>query len=618
MQVKTLCSMVDQDEDFAVFRVYTPAFISLSYSEKYFAYHLYRACVISRDVAFDQVAPHGLEIRRRLDGIAGSMDAPRSFTTYASRFWAYNGNYNPVSGRKYVPEPEAAGFLDHAFNHFTLPVDSILKPFILDPLHYPLLYEKNANTPERNTESDSVNLYSRQAAAADLAGFHKRHLSDSLFIKTGNRLKQEVYRSGTGDIPPGRLPETIEMIISELEMAAGFAPSSVRPALVELIRFFQTGGIEHWQRYMELAAGPGESPVDFSMGFIDKNYDTLKTRGIFGAAIWISDRETQGKITELQTQNAFINSLLPRSVSVSLRIELRKNLAANQVLCGTGAVAPFIGTAPGFSYASALSIDLKPEVVITNSPYSVVTETDIRVIREFLEGSDFAKVISAWTDGKPVLEILRKLIKIDSYADNTNIGISQSVEFLEEILRTSIALQYMLDASQGSSAVLPRGFSAAAFLDGYVSACLREFFHCSTNQELATPRITPGVFLLKRLTAAQVIEFVDFGSKVKFRISSVENVKSALRAMVESIASAIRESDDQVAEALINEAELHEFPYQDKLTAQIRELHLPSMYAAIFPEPVLVHNKMGAVINLALRYPDSLTDQMIRFAACRN
>ena len=207
--------------DIPVYQLFCNEFTDLSLQGKLYAYHLTQACIIGRDIAYDGNMPKGLEIRCLLDHLSGAdLDSVFSgkLNDYAERFWMFQGNYDFLTGRKFVP----------------------------------------TFTPEE---------WDIQILEGGWSSDFGPYLLDVNFQSKPKRTSQEVYRAGTPDIPPGRMAETLQDMIGELEEAISYAPDTAREALIELIRYLRTGEPDAWDYHQRLWVEDTVSSVDYAIGF---------------------------------------------------------------------------------------------------------------------------------------------------------------------------------------------------------------------------------------------------------------------------------------------------------------------------------------------------------------
>ncbi len=63
--------LLDRVDDAAVVQVYADGFSALPLKEKTLLWHLYQAAIAGRDIYYDQISAHGLEMREVIEAIVG-------------------------------------------------------------------------------------------------------------------------------------------------------------------------------------------------------------------------------------------------------------------------------------------------------------------------------------------------------------------------------------------------------------------------------------------------------------------------------------------------------------------------------------------------------------------
>lgn len=311
-----------QQDDLIFYQLHCDNFQQLPLQSKRYAYHLYRACLAGREIAYDQIAPGGIELLRLVDKLARNRDRLDScfvnqFLPYALKFWVFGGNYNRWTYQKLIPEfsfselqtnivrlanidPNLTGSIDEEY----------LKPYLFDAGFRNRLVEKAGSNSVDAVFASAVNLYDRQLSLPDVEGHQSRYKLNGRLACADGQIVEEVYRAGAPDVPPGRMAGNIERMIGELEKAVSYAPSSAASALIELVKYFRTGDHSFYEKHLELWTNLNDSPVDFVFGFLDTDLDPLKERGIFTGMVMIEDRAVEGTIQSIDDPDIKTSQIL--------------------------------------------------------------------------------------------------------------------------------------------------------------------------------------------------------------------------------------------------------------------------------------------------------------------
>ena len=101
--------LIEQVGPVALVQFYVDGFDRLTPEQRLLAYYLAEAGIAGDPIYYDQIAPYGLELKQLLEGIwthpkgidAGVMEKMHRYTKFV---WAYHGNYDLDSSRKFLPE----------------------------------------------------------------------------------------------------------------------------------------------------------------------------------------------------------------------------------------------------------------------------------------------------------------------------------------------------------------------------------------------------------------------------------------------------------------------------------------------------------------------------------
>ncbi len=170
--------LLERVDDAAVVQAYADGFAALPLREKTLVWHLYNAAIAGRDIYYDQLSAHGLEMREILEGILTHADKIRPETLgeirrYTKLFWISSGPYNDLTARKFVlnltSEALAEAVTAAASAGAILPlkpgetVEQLLArlgPMFLDPAVEPMSTAKTPPAGQDILTASSNNLYS--------------------------------------------------------------------------------------------------------------------------------------------------------------------------------------------------------------------------------------------------------------------------------------------------------------------------------------------------------------------------------------------------------------------------------------------------------------------------
>jgi hypothetical protein len=194
----------------AFHQIFCDDFDTLAIDLKQYTYHLWRAGIYMRDIAFADITMHGLEIRQIIDDLmTARRDSCSIFDEqlkwYAIRYWVSYGNHDLVTHRKFVPEFSADDLMLElekiGYRSNKLTAARELLSFIFDPDFQPA-----------TTDSLWTGMLAGKINALD----YFNHLE--------------------------RLKPQMELVLSELETALTYAPKKSKGELTSLIEFLRYYG----------------------------------------------------------------------------------------------------------------------------------------------------------------------------------------------------------------------------------------------------------------------------------------------------------------------------------------------------------------------------------------
>ena len=293
--------VVDRFGEIKILRYEVPGFESLPTETKKLLYYLSQAALCGRDILFDQNFRHNLSIRRTLETIFLDYRGDRNteefarFTEYLKKVWFANGIHHHYSTDKFVP-----GFSGAYFDTLTAHTPALkgkeellrlLKPILFDPA---LFAKRVCSDPRADLVECSSNNYYRDVTQEEAGAFYaakQAETGEGATVGLNSRLEK---REGTIReavwYSHGTYAASIRQIVYWLERAAATTENLRQKKIIELlIRFYETGSLEVFDRYsIEWVQETGCS-VDFVNGFIEVYGDPLGFKGAWESIVNIKD-----------------------------------------------------------------------------------------------------------------------------------------------------------------------------------------------------------------------------------------------------------------------------------------------------------------------------------------
>jgi dipeptidyl-peptidase III len=310
----------------AITQLYAPGAAELSAAEKHVAWHLTLAAHAGEEIAYDQLGWRLVSLKQLLEGVylfgldgaaakAGGFD--QKLTDYLLRFYGHTGNHDQVTGQKFLPAFDAKQLKAAALRALQAgaPFDvrdeagldawlKELQPTLFDPKFEPQLTSKTPPAGQDLLTASSSTSYGRDVRLADLKGFEEKYPLNSRVVKSGGKLQEHVFRSGTpdGKVAPGLYAQELARVSAHLHEAARRAPPAQAEALRKLVRYFQTGAPADWDAY-NIAWLKADPTVDANLGFIETYVDPRGQKGQWEALVNYRD-VAENQVMELIAQRA--------------------------------------------------------------------------------------------------------------------------------------------------------------------------------------------------------------------------------------------------------------------------------------------------------------------------
>ncbi len=298
-----------------VVQMYADGFEHLPLRQKILAYHLCQAAIAGRDIMYDQNHRHALEIRRLVEEIVTHAEGIETsvldkIVRYAKLVWINNGHYYARSFAKFVPDftPEElhGAALIAVRNGATLPcaegesVDALLARLhasIFDPQYEPFKTNKTPRPGQDILTASANNLY-EGVTLSEVEGFSERYPLNSRLVKRDGQLVEEVYRTGTDSIPPGRYAAQLAAVVEHLERAAAVADGAQQRASRHLISYYRTGDVREFHNFYLIWVR--DNPlVDTINGFVETYLDARSVKRAWEGLVFFVDQQTTAKMRAL-------------------------------------------------------------------------------------------------------------------------------------------------------------------------------------------------------------------------------------------------------------------------------------------------------------------------------
>ena len=631
--------LLDRVDDAAVVQVYADGFSALPLKEKTLLWHLYQAAIAGRDIYYDQISAHGLEMRAVIEGIVGHPEMVNAQTLgevqrYAKLFWINSGPYNNLTAKKFVLTCSPQAFADAArlaaaegARFPTAPGESLdqllarLQPMFFDPSVAPSITTKTPPPGQDILTASANNLYSG-VTMSDLKGFSEHYALNSRLVKRpGGGLVEEVYRVG------GRYDAPLGDVVTHLEEARSFATAPMAKALDALIKWYRTGEPVDRRAYDVAWVEDKASPDDTINGFTEVYLDPRSEKGAWEAAVFHVNQEKTEAIHTLAANAQWFEDHMPWDAKY--RKSGVKGITANAVdiIVETGNAGPV--TPIGINLPNDEQVRQEfgsKSVSLWNVNDAYTKSTDPRLRSEFAWTPDEAARSEKWgglsgdltTDMHEVIGHASGKLS-DRVQGKPQTFLKEYFSALEEGRADLVGLYFLADPKLAELGVVPAADQpdiARAEYEAYTRNALVQLRRVKQGESLEEDHMRNRQMIVRWLMAnTKAIETRQRDGKTFYVVVDPAAFREGAGRLLAEVQRIKSEGDFGAAKALFDTYGIHFDPaLRDEVVRRVDALGLPSYTGFVMPRLEAVTGPDGTVTDVKISYPQDLQTQMLEYS----
>lgn len=613
-------------DDFAVLRVDTSSFASLSKPQRLFAFRLYNAAWDGDPILYLQNHPQALRIRTLLQTLLDYGQSLNDYTTrglvdYLAYIFINHGNYGQRTGKKIIPNFLTSIMLREAMNNAVrhgarldfIPGSDVkakfnfLFPYIFDPRTQPRLVVSEAG---KDVVKDSaIGIYDPGLTTKDINALPKKdaHCGICRFINENGVARAE--RFGVN----GAYSKYAKLMQQDLEQAFLFCPDeSEKRVIKDLIDFLGSGNEDTYKQAW--ADWVKTNPkVDFVLGLVEQIKDPRGIVGFFEGAVW---QKRAARTVKAITESAkYFEARMPWEKRFMNPNPGVPTAVAADCIVGTGEMGPVPWA--GFNlpnYADVRAKNGSKNVMFLNIMLAAGQDERRSTAREFYLRPYQRPVLRYGKKARELLVYLHEIIGHGSGRPDPALKIDPrkalgtSYPPLEEARADLAALYQMPDpAMAGIAGIHPREVKplARTMLVQYLTSALIMHRRLSGGKAVEA-HFRASLLVLNFLTKAG-----DFGVRLEkqgmdyfIAVSDFDKAHKGLGKLLAGIQRIEGTADVKAARALLKKyATYYDADIKRNMSARARRIHLPKQHAFIFPDLVPVM-KDNSIDDIKLVYPD--------------
>ena len=613
-------------DDFAVLRIDTGNFSSLSKSERLFAYRLYSAAWDGDPILYLQNHPQALRIRRLMQTLLDygqSLDdyTIRGLVDYLAYVFINHGNYDHRTGRKIIPNFLTAVMLRQAMDNIVrhgirfnfIPGKDVsakfeyLFPYIFDPCVQPRLVVSESGKDV--VKESAIGIYDQGLTTKDIDALPKKdaHCGICRFINQNGVAEAQRFSVN------GAYSKYAKLMQQDLEQAFLFCPNeSQKTVLKNMIDFLGSGDEDTYKRAWADWVRINPS-VDFVMGPVEQIKDPRGIVGFFEGAVW--QKRAERTVQAITESAKYFEARMPWDKKFMNPNPGVPTAVAADCIVGTGEMGPVPWA--GFNLPNYEDVRAKngsKNVMFLNIMLAEGRDERQAVAREFYL-RPYRKAIKRY--GKKARELMVYLHEIIGHGSgradpalkvDPRKALGAAYLPLEEARADLAALYQISDSAIAAiSGIHPREVKplSRTMLVQYLTSTL--IAHRRLREGKATEvRFRAGLLILNFLIKAG-----DFGVKLEkhgsdffIAVSDFDKVHQGIGKLLAEVQRIKGTADVNAAKALLKKyATYYDENIRRNMSARARRVHLPMQHAFIFPDLVPVM-KENSIDDINLVYPD--------------
>jgi len=621
--------LLEQIDDAAVVQLYADGFAALPLNDKILIWHLSQAALAGRDIYWDQRYRHNLEMRGYLEAIvrAGRKD-PGAFDPdtlaeirrYTKLFWINSGPYNNLTARKFVLKCSYEAFIA-ALDVVSRSISDELRAAFFDATSEPLVTNKSPGEGKDILTLSANNMYSG-VSMADLDGFEEKYGLNSRLVKTQNGLVEEVAQVG------GLYGDRISQIVAHLTAALPYATPTMRTALEALITFYKTGEDADRVVYDIAWVADKESPVDTINGFIENYMDARGVKGAWEALVFYVNPAKTESIHRLAQTAQWFEDRMPWPEQWRRKNVVGVTARAIDVVMETGdsgPVTPIGINLPNDQLIREQHGSKSVSLANVNEAYDKSLPPSYR--QEFCWSPEEVARAEKWGSlASEVTTAIHEVLGHGSGVVEAHLGgrpelaLKEQYAGLEETRADLVALYFVGEPKIAEIGMVPAEHQAEivqAEYEAYARNALVQLRRIREGTTIEEDHMRNRQMIVHWLIAnTTAIDVRQRDGKTYYVMVDPAAFHDGVGRLLGEV-QRVKSTGDYAAAAAMFEAHgIHFDPaLRDEVVGRVEKLNLPSYTGFVQPDLSLVHDASGAIVDVAISYPLSLEDQMLRWSA---
>jgi dipeptidyl-peptidase-3 len=631
--------LLETVDDAAVVQIYADGFHELALREKTLVWHLYQAALAGRDIYYDQRYAHNLDMRDCLEAIVACRNGIDPHTAaeverYTKLFWINTGPYNNLTARKFVlmctpeafvaaahvAEKQGASFPKRAGESLD-ELMARLKPMFFDPNFEPMV---TAKTPPPGVDilTASANNLHVNVSMNDLASFEERYPLNSRLVKNNGHLVEEVYRAD------GQYGPQISAIVQHLEAAMAFATPPMARALAALVTFYRTGETSDREAYDIAWVADQDSPVDTINGFVEVYLDARGVKGAWEGLVYYVNQAKTKEIRRIAAAAQWFEDRMPWDRAYRKPDVTGVSANAIDVVIEAGDSGPI--TPIGINLPNDQLVRERygsKSVSLSNVHEAYERSLPAAFRSEFSWTPEEAARAVTWASFAGELTTnMHEVIghgsgRIEDHLKGNLQGLlKEQYSALEEARADLVALYFLPDphlVELGLIQAADHNEIVQTEYETYTRRALEQLRRIRQGTQIEEDHMRNRQMIVRWLMAnTGAVEARVRDGKTFYVMTDVQGFRAGVGRLLAEVQRIKAQGDYEAARQLFETYGIHFDPQlRDEVVARVEKLNLPSYTGFVMPKLEPVRGADGAIEDVTISYPRSLTQQMLEYAA---
>ena len=646
-QILTEVPFAVSDEEFAdiqMLRYKVEGFGKLSLKQKCYVYCLAKATLFGRDITFDQFGRYNLRIRRLVEWIyAGgeptdNTDEWQKLVVYMKRVWFSNGIYHhygsekiiPDCGRQFVskriatlvesgkPLPEGESIASIEGELLPVMFDPTLLPKKVNKAHgEDIVMTSACNFYDGVTQQEAEDFYN--SLRTDEAEPPSWGLNTTLVKAADGKLTEQVWHLG------GRYGKALEPIVYWLEKASQYAENDRQKRIISLlVDYYTTGNLRTFDRYCIEWVKELDGDIDFVNGFIEVYNDPLGLKAAWEGIVELKDQVATQRTATISSNAQWFEQNSP--------VDPRFKKAEVKGISATVVEAVMLGGEEYPSSAIGINLPNADWIRAHHGSKSVTISNLTKAYADAAKGNGFRE---EFVIDQPTIDLINRWGHLcdDLHTDLHEClghgsgqllsGVSPDAlkaygNTIEEARADLFGLYYIADPKMVELGLLPdMEAHKSQYYTYMMNGLLTQMVRIKPGHVIEEAHMRNRALIARWVLAhgGDAVQLVERDGKTFVAISDYARLRQLFAELLAEVQRIKSEGDYDAARELVEgygvaiDAKLHE-----EVLSRYKKLNLAPYKGFINPRFSLVKDERGDVVDVAVSYDESYTEQMLRYS----